>query len=121
MRRAATQFFVLEAFKKATRKLKPPGQEKVLMSVRQFQEEWKQSEYDADLSPGYDLQPLEHRAGQYRVVEIRAGRDWRVALMIWNDVSQAYWLHTWRKSGRRNPQDYDTARERAKRLWQRKG
>ncbi len=28
--------------------------------------------------------------------------------MIWNNVSQAYCVHIGRKSGRRNPQDYDT-------------
>lgn len=117
MKRSATRFRSLGAFEKAVRKLKPPGQAKVLIALDRFEEEWIKSRSDADISPGFDLQALYHRPGKYRVVEIRAGRDWRAALMIWDDVSYAYWLHTWRKTGPSNPQDYDTAKDRAKRLW----
>lgn len=120
MKRSATRFMPLEVFEKAVRKLKPPGQTKVLIALERFEKEWVQSHSDADISPGFVLQALEHRPGKYRVVEIRAGRDWRAALMIWDDVSHAYWLHTWRKTGESNPQDYDTAKNRAKRLWHQK-
>ncbi|MCY0897386.1 MAG: hypothetical protein OWU33_00385 [Firmicutes bacterium] len=117
MNRITTRFAMVEACEKAIQKLERSDYIKILMTMKRFEEEWKKSVSDADIASGFDLQNLEHRKGAYRVAEIRAGRNWRIGMMIFNDVSRIYWLHIWRKTAPRNRQDYDIVKDRAHRIW----
>ncbi len=117
MQRSDTCFVKIAAFDKAVNKLREPGRARVLSRANEFEQVWKKSRSDEDIPPGFCLDQLAHRQGRYRVVEIRVAA-WRIALMILEDVSRAYWIHTWRKTGARNPQDVDLAVDRAKTLYE---
>lgn len=117
MQRSDTCFFKTGAFDKAVNKLREPGRARILSRANEFEQVWNRSKSDEDISPGFRLDQLAHKKGRYRVIEIRVA-NWRIALMVLEDVSRAYWIHTWRKTGQRNPQDVDLAVDRAKTLYE---
>lgn len=116
MQRSETRFVRIEAFDKSAKKLREPGRGRVLNRAHEFQLAWGNSKQDSDIPGGFGLDQLAHEQGKYRVLEIRV-TDWRLAVMILDDVSGAYWIHTWRKTGRRNPEDVRLSTARAEKLY----
>lgn len=115
--RARTIFERTTQFDRSVERLSRDAKAKALAAAQQFQREWHASATDEDITPGFDLKRLDARPGRYRVLQIRAGYDHRLAIVFLVSQDHAYWIHAWKKTRLNNRAETDLAQKRAKTLW----
>jgi hypothetical protein len=114
--RRATKFKRTKQFDKGVSKLDTVHQAIVLNAANKFEQEWMKSATDEDISPGFQLKQLEAKAGQFRLLQIYAGKDYRLALTLVIGKGSAFWVHSWKKTRQRNSAEIETAKARAQSL-----
>lgn len=115
--RSQTTFERTKQFDKSVAGLGPQNEARALATAQQFQREWKASKTNNDLPPGFNFKQLEAKPGQYRVCQIYAGSDYRLAITFLIGQGRAYWLHAWKKTRMNNRTETELAQARAKSLW----
>ncbi len=79
------------------------------VAADRFSKVWQPASSPDQVPSGFNLTPLHHEAGKYRVSEIYAGRDYRIALFFPDIGEVVYLIHVWKKTGRSNPRDVELA------------
>ena len=115
--RSHTDFSTTDKFDKAAEALGAKGKASVLNALAKFEREWKASQTNEDLSPGFEFKQLHAVGGDYRLCQIRAGFDHWVSLMFLIGKNDAYWIHAWKKSKLNNTKEVTLAKSRAEQLW----
>lgn len=101
-RRSHTSFVTTRQFDKAVEGLGMGIAAKVLVHARNFEREWRAGTSNGDLFPGFHFKQLDSSPGQYRVCQIYAGSDYRLAITFLLGRNHAYWVHAWTKTRMNN-------------------
>ncbi len=115
--RHRTQFSKTRQFDKAVKGLGKVNAATILDRAQKFEREWRTSATNDDLSGGFAFKQLDTQAGQYRVCQIYAGSDYRLAVTFIISGDRAYWVHAWKKTKMNNRAEVALAKQRAKTLW----
>ena len=115
--RESTSFNRTKQFDKAIAALGTVNTTRVLATAQEFERVWKASRTNQDISPGFDFKQLSAAPGEYRVCQIRAGSDYRLAMTFLIGKDRAYWVHAWKKTRMNNRTETELAQQRAKALW----
>lgn len=115
--RERTAFLKTRQFDKAVTALGHVHAARVLATAQAFEQAWKSSKTNQDISPGFDFKQLGASPGEYRVCQIRSGSDHRLAVTFLIGGNRAYWAHTWKRTRMNNRTETELAQQRARALW----
>jgi hypothetical protein len=115
--RHRTQFSKTRQFDKAVKGMGKTNAAAILAQAQKFEREWRTSATNDDLSGGFAFKQLDARPGSYRVCQIYAGSDYRLAVTFIISGARAYWVHAWKKTRMNNRTETELAKKRAKSLW----
>jgi len=111
------RFSKTRQFDKAVNELGKVNAAKIFAQAQKFEQEWRASAANDDLSGGFAFKQLDTQPGQYRVCQIYAGSDYRLAVTFIISEDRAYWVHAWKKTKMNNRTEVTLAKQRAKTLW----
>jgi hypothetical protein len=118
--RSNTKFFWEPGFKESYKSLNDVKlRAKISNTIKRFEEAWQNSKADNDIPGSFDFTPYPVQE-PWRFVELHVGYDYRAFVMFPNGRVDAYWLHLFKKPGRKVPRrEIKLAESRARDCWNR--
>jgi hypothetical protein len=92
-------------------------QARILSSLKRFEQAWRNSNADNEIPSGFDFTPYPVNE-PLRLVELHVGYDYRAFVMFPDGRFDAYWIHLFKKPGRKvPPKEIRLAKSRAIDCW----
>lgn len=89
----------------------------VTTAFNKFANTWRSVLSINELPAGFKFKSLHHEPGSYRVCQIYAGNDHRVALLFPDTGNKVYAIHAWKKTRQNDRAEVETAKRRAAEQW----
>ncbi len=93
------------------------GQVQVTIAFNKLASTWRSIPSINELPAGFKFKSLHHEPGSYRVCQIYAGHDHRVALLFPETGNNVYAIHAWKKTRQNDRAEVETAKRRAAEQW----
>src|SRR5260370_29376469 len=118
--RAQTEFWMTSGYEGTLDELQWISQqsyEQVLAKMEKFEDEYKASTSDSNISRGFEVKQIDNQPGEYHLKQVELTYDFRAAVLFPDGRYDAWWIDQWKKTRRRNTRELGVAKRRARQAW----